>query len=268
VGGRRAKRRTSECASGSQMSVQLTKDLPLTIDDARDYIFPLFLVPAEENAIRMEPRKFLGTAFFVSKRGDAITAGHVMPPPANLEPGHRVVAVIFREGREEVCWVTHAAAFQQFDVALLHVNASETKFLPISVVEVVPGTDVALIGIPDHEVWGAGKEMRILKGHVTMASRGLELSCPVPRGMSGSPVFANGVVVGYATGNVRSEELDDSLEEHTETTAAGTLTKRTEIKRVVHYGIARDFLSLAEVPDPILEGQSLPAFIRSRNAAS
>ena len=107
--------------------------------------------------------------------------------------------------------------------------------------------------------------MRILKGHVTMAMQSLELSMAVPHGMSGSPIFAGGRVVGYATATVRSEEVEDSVEETIETTDAGQVTRRTEVRRVILYGIGHSFHALAAFVDPILEGKSLPEFVRLRN---
>jgi hypothetical protein len=104
--------------------------------------------------------------------------------------------------------------------------------------------------------------MRILKGHVTMASRGLELSCVVPKGMSGSPVIVGREVVGWATGSIRSEELDDSVEEETE---GGKVVRRIEVRRVVQYGLARSFYSVREVTDRVLDGMSLPQFVHARN---
>ncbi len=164
-----------------------------------------------------------------------------------------------------MCWVTHAAKFDKWEVALLHVNLPETKHLPVSVSEVVAGSDVQVIGIPDHEVWASGKEMRILKGHVTMATTRLELSFAVPAGMSGSPVFFEGKVVGYATGSVRSEEIEESTEELAEISARKEVIRITQIRRAVHYGLAFPFSAVVNTPDPILDGKTLSEFIQNRN---
>ena len=51
----------------------------LIMDDAREYIFPLFLVHTQDNGVFLNSRIFLGTAFFVTRKGDAITANHVVP---------------------------------------------------------------------------------------------------------------------------------------------------------------------------------------------
>jgi hypothetical protein len=44
----------------------------LILDDAREYIFPLFMVDSKDNGVFLESRNFLGTAFFVTRCGDAI----------------------------------------------------------------------------------------------------------------------------------------------------------------------------------------------------
>lgn len=221
----------------------------MILNDAREYVFPIFSVEAKDNGVFLESRVFLGTGFFVTKRGDAITAGHVVPAPAQLPTGRRLVAVISRNGSLETCWITQAAKFESFDVALVHVNLAETKFLGISACDVSAGSDLEIIGIPSHEVWSAGKEMRFLKGHVTMAHRYLELSCPIPKGMSGSPVFERGVAVGWAVGNARSQELEDAIEERREESSQGTVVHRTEIRRVLHYGLAHSFFGMIKMPD-------------------
>jgi hypothetical protein len=118
------------------------------LSNAREYVVPLFTARAAGNTVQIDARRFVGTAFFVTKQGDAITAGHVVPRVQDMNDGRRLVAVVRRNGQQVVCWVTHAARFEQFDVALVHINLVDTKFLPIAVVEVPAGTDEEVIGIP------------------------------------------------------------------------------------------------------------------------
>jgi trypsin-like peptidase len=236
------------------------------IEDARDLIFPLFSVRADGNGIYLGSRTFLGTGFFVSRCGDAITAAHLLPPPDTLPEGRRLVAVVTLAGREEVCWVTHAAAFDAWDLALVHVNLSATQHLQIVPSAVVAGSDVQFLGIADHEVWGAGKELRILKGHVTMAvAPWLELSCSVPRGMSGSPLFMAERVIGCVVGTFRTEQVEDSMEEARETRGEQVTIRRTEVRRAFEYGKAFGFAAAATTPLPPLNNKTLVAFLRERN---
>lgn len=238
---------------------------PLTLEDAREYIFPIFSVEAEDNGVQLDTRIFLGTAFFVTKKGDAITASHVLPIPDELQSKRRLVAIILRDGKETVCWITHAAKFEAFDLALLHVNLDETKYLPLSSQEVISGTDIQIVGIPSNDINHSGKEMRILKGHVTLAWKRLELNFPVPAGMSGSPVFAGSKVIGYATGLVRSEECEEATETIEVVTNTKEVVRITEIRRITSYGIAYAFNAHENFRDPVLENKTLIEFITSQN---
>jgi Trypsin-like peptidase domain len=237
-------------------------------EDAREQIFPIFLVDATDAGVSLDSRIFLGTAFFVSKCGDAITANHVLPKSEDVGVGKRLVAIVQKGAEQEVCWITHAASFNQCDLALIHVNASATKYLALSDEEVPAGSDVYLIGIPKHEVWSSGKEMRMLKGHVTLATQLLELNMPVPQGMSGAPVFIGVRVVAFATGSVKSEEIDDYdeyVERITDTKEQIVITKSVS---VTHYGIAYPLSKLQGFASPVLDGMTLMDFVKSRNGES
>jgi hypothetical protein len=240
----------------------------LTLADAREYVFPIFSVQAESNGIFIESRVFLGTAFFITRSGDAITAGHAMPSPDELEQGRRLIAVVLRDGKETVCWITHAAKFEALDLALVHVNLENTKYLSLTSEEVISGTDIQILGIPSHEVSASGKEMRILKGYVTLSGKRLELNFPVPAGMSGSPLFIGTRVAGYATGMVRSEEIEEATEEIEEISNTKEIIRITEIRRMTYYGIAYPFSHLQDVVQPVLEGKTLFEFIAERNNES
>jgi len=237
----------------------------LVLNDAREFIFPLFLVEAKDNGVYLESRVFLGTAFFVTKRGDAITANHVLPKPDALETGKRVVAIVQRGSEQKVCWLTHAATFEECDLALLRVNLEETKYLTLSDEEVIPGSDVQLIGVPSHEVWLSGKEMRILKGHVTLVAKQLELNIAVPLGMSGSPVFLGAKVVAYATHSVNSEEVEDYTEEVELTSNNREQIRITKVTRVTQYGLAYPLYKLRGHRSPVFEDKSLMELIEARN---
>lgn len=238
----------------------------LVLEDAREYIFPVFSVEAEVDGIHLHSRIFLGTAFFVTKKGDAISASHIFPSPESLqEAGRRLVAIILHEDKETPYWITHIARFEAVDMVLLHVNSDNTKYLPISTHEILTGTDVLIAGIPDYELNMSGKEMRILKGHVTLAWKRLELNFPVPAGMSGSPVFAGAKVIGYSTGQVRSEELEETTESIEEVSNNKEIIRITETKRISYYGIASAFHSQANQSDAILGDKTLFEFIDSQN---
>lgn len=175
------------------------------------------------------------------------------------------MAIVQRGSEQKVCWLTHAAAFDECDLALLHVNLEETKYLTLSDEEVIPGSDVQLIGVPSHEVWLSGKEMRILKGHVTLVAKQLELNIAVPLGMSGSPVFLDAKVVAYATHSVNSEEVEDYTEEVELTSNNREQIRITKVTRVTQYGLAYPLHRLRGHRSPVFEDKSLMELIEARN---
>lgn len=80
----------------------------LVLDDGREFVLPLLLVDVvDENKVDLSSYTFLGTCFFVTKRGDAVTAGHVVPSPQDIPAGkHAHVAAspfltIQRHGHDE-----------------------------------------------------------------------------------------------------------------------------------------------------------------------
>jgi hypothetical protein len=237
----------------------------LVLEDAAEYVFPIFSVVADGDGVYLEDRHFLGTGFFVTKRGDAITANHVLPEPDQIALNRRIVAIVRVAGQAQTCWINKALKGAKFDFCLFKVNLTATNCLPISSEPVEWGADVYTIGIPSHELHASGKEMRILKGHVTMAHNLLELSFAVPAGMSGAPLFCGSKVVGYATGTVRSEEVEDSYEELQEVGPGREVIRTFVAKRILHYGLACPLSNLANLRHPALEGQTLFEFIAKQN---
>ena len=238
----------------------------LILEDAREYIVPIFSVESDEEGILLKSRVFLGTAFFVTKRGDAITANHVIPEPYNIKKGHRLVAFVHINGKPEACWINKAAKFEAYDLALIQINLTPTKFVEISTETILAGTDVQLIGIPNHEVWNQGKEMRLLKGHVTLSGKFLELNFPVPAGMSGSPVLYENKVIGYATGQFSSEEIEEKTEEIEQVSDDKEIIHITKTCRIIHYGHAFPFSHLDKILDPALNDKTLFEFIADQNS--
>jgi hypothetical protein len=239
--------------------------MEVILDDGRKYIIPLFVAEADGNTIILETRKFLGIAFFVTTKGDAITAAHVIPEPSTVKSNQRLIGLVMENGKETLRLITKAAVFDAFDVALIRVDTPNAYYLPISDEHIHAGTDVVVIGIPSHEVIGQGKEMRLLKGHVTLVHSRLELNFAIPAGMSGAPVFVNGKVVAYATGRVRSESIEEQTEEILKLTHAVEQIRIHTTSNVVYYGTAYPFEVLRDLRDPILEGQTLPEFIAKQN---
>ncbi len=239
-------------------------------EDIREYVFPLFVGPnparlSAEEPIALRNSDYLGTSFFVSKTGVALTAGHCVPDPRNIPSGKSLLAIVW-DGVARAQHVTAACVLDSYDIAILKVEFSPSKFLPLSFRRVHMGEDVVAIGIPSHSVSGAQKEFRCLKGHVTFAPNRLELSFPAPKGMSGSPVFSGANVVGVLSWNARSESLEDQVEETTETIGNTTKVTRVETRSVVNYGLAEPLHALEEKVFPICEDQPFSEFIRRLNS--
>lgn len=232
------------------------------LQDARSYIFPIFLVTAKgPNDVDLDGRQFLGTGFFVTPKGDAISAAHVVPMPNDVPAGKKVVAVVQEGEKQLVCFLTHTARFENDDLGVLHFKAENTKYLNVNDAEIPAGTDVEMIGIPSHEVWMNGKEMRMLKGHVTMAGPHLELNIAIPPGMSGSPVFVGSNVVAFASKSIKSEEVEDYIEEVIKVSDTKEQIVITKTSRVTYYGLALPFSRYANSKAAVFDGMTLMQLI-------
>ena len=244
----------------------------LNLADIREYVFPLFVAddPAlhePTHPILVNRENFLGTAFFVSKNGIALTAGHCTPDPANLPSGKALIAAIWDGQRARAQQVQLATVLNGQDLAVLKVSHSPAKFLPVSFEQVHMGEDVASVGVPLHSVSGEAFEYRCLKGHVTFVSKTLELSYPAPRGMSGSPVLRNGRVVGVLSWNARSEALEDQSDEVVEKIGATTRVTKTVTMSVTNYGQAEQLHALERMVIPLAEGLAFKDLLAKMNRA-
>lgn len=238
----------------------------MLINDLREYIFPLFVVHSpSEGTIDLESRKLLGTGFFISNKGDALTAAHVIPSPDSLDAGYKIIAFPVIDGKPIVCWVNKALCFPKEDVALFEVNIKDSKFLFVSNERIYAGTDIATIGYPSHSINHSGLEARVLKGHVTLSHNKIELNFPIPAGMSGSPVIYKDKVIAVSTGRVKSEELIDSFEELAITENQKESIRIIETKNVIYYGLAMPLNGLADRKEAQLNNRSLMEFIEDQN---
>jgi hypothetical protein len=238
--------------------------------DVREYIVPLFVAddPAclsPDQPIVVSRDRFLGTAFFISRNGVALTAGHCVPPSSSIPKGHAFLAVIWDGTRARAQHVQIATVLDDRDIGVLKIAHSPSKYLEISFSPVHMGEDIVTVGIPLHSVSGIDYEYRCLKGHVTRAAKTLELSCPAPRGMSGSPILMGSKVVGVMSWNARSESLEDQSEETTENFGPLTRVTKTVTMAVTNYGQAEPISSLGGSTLPFTEGVPFGAFLTKLN---
>jgi len=240
------------------------------ITDLREFVFPIFLVYGDDTSFSPQGREYLGTGFFITNKGDAATAAHVIPD--QIPPNQRLIAVVVNDGKEIVCWLQSCAKFDAFDFAMIKVNIDSSKFFTVMSERLDLGCDVSVIGIPTHEstlVEAGKKQMRYLKGHV-VAGNGklLELSFAVPAGMSGAPLIVNDNAIGYATGRVRGEELEESTEEVIRVSNQKEVIQLIQTKRITYYGVAREFAEFVHIKFDCFQGLSVLQFIEHRNKSN
>jgi hypothetical protein len=162
----------------------------LNIDDLRSYVFCVYSGIEEPTGnLNSDSLEFLGTGFFVTKNGDALTAAHVLPSPEELEPNRNLYAILVFDGEVKFCRILMAAKFDYGDLAIFRVNTEQKSnpYFTISFEDIGNGSDVMAFGVSAHSPYGIEKELRTLKGHVTLfRPPGFgELSFQVPAGMSG-----------------------------------------------------------------------------------
>lgn len=215
-----------------------------------EYVCAIYLAQYSAEKKKISNRKFLGTGFFVTGDGLAITAAHVIPKPESIAPD-QVIVCSFKTNSERVfCFLQYYHQIPGFDCAMVKFMDAPTKYLPIVPTAITMGTDVEVLGISEHETEQPGlKQMRIFKGYVVLsAEKRLELNFPVPSGMSGAPVLTGNHIVGLATGRVTSEELEEQTEEVEEISNGKEVIRLTLTKRITHYGSAIPFSAIAHVP--------------------
>ena len=144
----------------------------LVIEDAREYVFCLYIGSEDvAGVVKEDSLTFLGSAFFVTDKGDAITAAHVIPNSDNLESNQSLFAIARKDNETVIYRVIMAAVFPDSDMAIFRVEVSENPYLEVSFERYQAGTDVMTLGIPAHDVYHQGKELRLFKGHITFAAR-------------------------------------------------------------------------------------------------
>lgn len=237
----------------------------LIIQEVRQYIFPVLIGEEEKGVLQTNSVEFLGTGFFITRNGIALSAAHVFPTLEKL--GNKKLYVLIRcDGKNEFYRVVASTVFPNIDIAIVKIEVDNVKYFPVKFKETVAGTDLTTVGIPVHEVWNSGKEVRVLKGYATFVRKFIELNFPVPRGMSGSPVIDGPDVVGVLTGNVRSEELEDRVEEIVHVSDKKEVIKFVETKAVVNYGLAQEVRPLKDAVHEVFGKSTFSNFIKEINA--
>lgn len=222
----------------------------LKIIECSEYVCGIYIAQYSAEKKEISNRKFLGTGFFVTGDGLAITAAHVIPEPESMALGQVIVCTYKINGGGAVSFLEYSHQIPGFDCAMAKFFDAPTKCLPIDPAPITMGTDVELLGISEHETGPPGiKQMRIFKGYVVLSTeKRLELNFSVPSGMSGAPLLMHNCIVGLATGRVISEELEEQTEEVEEISNGKEVIRITLSKRITYYGVAIPFSAIAHVP--------------------
>ncbi|MFQ5739782.1 MAG: serine protease [Acidobacteriota bacterium] len=209
----------------------------------------------------------VGTGFFVAKNGVALAAAHCLPDKSKLE-GKELCAGVSWGRKVRPCQVAASTVVGGLDIAIIKVKTpQQVRYLPLSFQALRPGTDVLAVGIPDHGVWGNGREIRVLKGYITYGKGSrLALSFSIPKGMSGSPLFVGEKVAGVLSGSLRSEELEDRVEEVVEESDREKVTRTIEVRAVVTYGLTEEIYPLRDFQHEVSRGQKFSEFLDHLNA--
>jgi len=242
----------------------------LMMEDAREYVFGLFSgMEDDKNVVLSESLKFLGSAFFVTKRGDAITAAHVLPSSSSLAKNEHLYAIAKKKGNTEIYRVIQAAVFNDSDLSICRVKVAGNPYIEISFERHYAGTDVLTLGITDHDLYQQGKELRVFKGHITFAAKEnfCELNFAIPRGMSGGPVMVGTKCIGFLSANIRSEYLEDQIEEIEEIENGKEKITFIESKNIINYGIFVPFSYFYGHKSDIFNGKSIDKIIDEINSS-
>lgn len=242
----------------------------LVMEDAREYVFCLFIGSEDKSGVIEESSlKYLGSAFFVTDKGDAITAAHVIPNSEDLQSNQRLFAIAKKDNETVIYRVVMAAVFPDSDLAIFRVEVTGNPFLDVSFEKYHAGTDVMTLGIPAHDIYHQGKELRLFKGHITFAARPefSELNFAIPSGMSGGPVIVNAKCIGLMSANIRSENLDEQIEEIEEIENTKERITIVESKSILNYGIFIPFSYFHGHKSAIFNGRSLDELIAKRRSS-
>jgi hypothetical protein len=246
----------------------------MELEEIRDYVFPINIGKYTDNPIRnpfiKDADGFLGNGFFIAKNGLALTAAHCLPKPEDI-PGKSVCAGLWDGKHIRAHNILSFIEIPGFDIAIMKVDNIAPKHLELNFIPLYMGMDLATVGIPLSSITPEGIGFRALKGYVTFVGRFVEVSFPAPRGMSGSPVFYNGKVIGVISGNAKSEYLEDQLEEISEIIDIGGTRivhrQSVQIKSIVNYGQVELLLPLRHTRHEMFDAHTFEELLQTINVS-
>ena len=210
--------------------------------DVRYLIFPV--VTGYESAEGFRRTGFVGTGFFIGRRGLAMTAAHVV---SGIASGTQLrVALPQRPvGPLHPYRVTWVVELPRSDLLVMRVNIPDCACFATRFQKLPMGLDVETAAIPETmlETDATGRTeilMRAAKGYISYARAGwIAASFALPKGMSGAPLIVTTdeaqFVAGVFVGQTRGEQIEDLVEEVIETDGGRTVTRVERVDRVEYF---------------------------------
>lgn len=236
----------------------------------RRLVFPI--VGGTESTHGFRHTAFLGTGFFISSRGLALTAGHVV---LNLAAGVDVRAALPPTAggtgamlAQSLLW---RVALPDSDIAVVRVNVSDSACFATRFIAPVMGHDVETAAIPESMLVrdSAGKtkiQLRVAKGYVSHGDdKSIFASFALPRGMSGAPVIVTEpdaqFVAGVFVGQSRGEQIEDEIVEVADIGAGGTHRHTERVSKVEYFARGDLLAPFNGFTAPEFDGLTLEALI-------
>jgi Trypsin-like peptidase domain len=243
----------------------------------QSYVVSVCLVECRGSEVSL--KKHIGTAFFFSKAGYFMTAGHVVSDAfseaasSSLRVG-LIVKADNGSSAEPVVFLLDLSDVERapspYDITVGHVSYYPDTPLRISSTSLSMWQEVATMGYPASstvpEVDGLWVNLRGHKGYIQRQTlprdihagdhpNGIELSFLLSPGMSGCPIFttADEIVVGVGVSSIQSEMLDSQVLEVID----DTKTYRERTIKLEQFGFAHDIAGLLQWRAEIFDGQTL-----------
>lgn len=234
--------------------------------DVRRLVFPL--IGGRESASGFARSCFLGTGFFVSRRGLALTAAHVV---SNLDRVDVRAALPTASGPMTAHNLQWIVPLPESDIAVVRVNTPTSTCFASRFESPVMGQNVETTAIPKSmlstDPGGKTKvQMRVTKGYVSHGADGwVAASFALPKGMSGAPLIVTNpdsqFVAGVFVGQNRGEEIEDQIEEVTDKSASERHTHVERISRIEYFARGELLASFAGFIAPEFGGFNLKDLI-------
>jgi len=239
--------------------------------DVRRLVFPL--VGGKEVATGFWRTGLLGTGFFVSTRGLAMTAAHVV---TNLEDGIEVRAALPSPTRpmnaHKLLW---NVVLPGSDIAVIRLAIPTSACFVTRFATIDMGQDVETNAIPQSmlvtdQEGKTGIRLRVMKGYVSYGDKNsIAASSALPKGMSGAPLIVTETdvqyVAGVFVGQSRGEEIEDEI---TDVSDDGVRTHSERVSRVEYFARGELLARFADFAAPEFGGATLKQLIKLEIAGS